>query len=368
MMHRARLANIPLVAVVGYTNVGKSMLVNRLTGAALASKDELFTSLSPFHRVAVLPSLGVKAMFMDTVGFISHLPHALFAAFKATLDEILSAQVRRSHECSPLRSRATQLVLHVRDIAHPEAEFQRGQVHKVLSDLKLSEALMKSHVEVWNKIDLVDHDQVHALMERAIDSDAARDDAAAAPRGGGAPRNKRTYTGKNGASNGGAPVAFAPPSAIVPISALQGAGLPHLVRAIEERVADAAGVEGFDLEISPMDVQQVQYLYSTGAVVQRSEAKAEAKEEGDASAKGKAKGKAKRKAKRNEAEAGEGAAAAAAAVGDVIKMRVTFTAHSLRDFKAKFTPLAMRKVPRSRLIRTHVAPPAAVLHAPDEKV
>ena len=88
VLHRISKENIPLIAVVGYTNVGKSMLVNRLTGASLDSKNELFTSLSPYHRVAMLPSLGVKAMFMDSIGFISNLPHQLFAAFKATLDEI----------------------------------------------------------------------------------------------------------------------------------------------------------------------------------------------------------------------------------------------------------------------------------------
>ena len=116
-LHRAgrKRVPIPVVAIVGYTNAGKSTLFNRLTGAAVSAKDQVFQTLDPTMRELKLPS-GRRAILSDTVGFISDLPTPLVAAFRATLEEVVEAD----------------LVLHVRDISHPETEAQRRDVEAVL--------------------------------------------------------------------------------------------------------------------------------------------------------------------------------------------------------------------------------------------
>lgn len=140
-LHRAgrRRVPYPVVAIVGYTNAGKSTLFNRLTGAAVLAKDQVFATLDPTMREVRLAS-GRRIILSDTVGFISDLPTMLVAAFRATLEEVIEAD----------------LILHVRDIAHPETDAQARDVESVLAELGIDLAPADSHIlEVWNKIDLL---------------------------------------------------------------------------------------------------------------------------------------------------------------------------------------------------------------------
>ena len=129
----------PVVALVGYTNAGKSTLFNKLTNADVLAKDLLFATLDPTMRTIVLPT-GKKVILSDTVGFISDLPTTLIAAFRATLEEVLAADV----------------ILHVRDISHDEADAQNADVNSVLAELGLDEQRRAQVVEVWNKSDRLD--------------------------------------------------------------------------------------------------------------------------------------------------------------------------------------------------------------------
>jgi GTPase len=128
----------PIVALVGYTNAGKSTLFNRLTRAAVLSADMLFATLDPTLRAVVLPR-GNRIILSDTVGFISDLPTTLVAAFRATLEEVIEAD----------------LILHVRDVSHGDTEAQSHDVGEVLRDLGIEPADPRI-IEVWNKIDRVD--------------------------------------------------------------------------------------------------------------------------------------------------------------------------------------------------------------------
>ncbi|MGR3499845.1 MAG: GTPase HflX [Limimaricola soesokkakensis] len=149
-LHRASRAKVPfpIVALVGYTNAGKSTLFNRLTGAEVMAKDMLFATLDPTMRRVVLPT-GDEVILSDTVGFISDLPTELVAAFRATLEEVLDAD----------------LVLHVRDIGHAQTVEQAREVESILSSLGLPEDTPK--IEVWNKIDTLAPDAHEAALERA---------------------------------------------------------------------------------------------------------------------------------------------------------------------------------------------------------
>jgi len=142
-LHRAsrRKVPFPVVALVGYTNAGKSTLFNRLTGAEVGAEDMLFATLDPTMRGMELPS-GVKVILSDTVGFISDLPTHLVAAFRATLEEVQEAEI----------------VVHVRDISHPDTEAQREDVEGVLRDLGLEDAVEAGLIEVLNKVDRLDAD------------------------------------------------------------------------------------------------------------------------------------------------------------------------------------------------------------------
>jgi GTP-binding protein HflX len=137
-LHRAARAKVPypVVALVGYTNAGKSTLFNRLTGAEVMAKDMLFATLDPTMRAVKLPD-GTEVILSDTVGFISDLPTTLVAAFRATLEEVLDAD----------------LICHVRDISHPQSAEQAEDVRQILEDLGVSETVPQ--IEVWNKIDLL---------------------------------------------------------------------------------------------------------------------------------------------------------------------------------------------------------------------
>ena len=213
-LHRAGRQRVPyrVVALVGYTNAGKSTLFNRLTRADVQAADMLFATLDPTLRAIQLPH-GGKAMLSDTVGFISNLPTQLVAAFRATLEEVLEAD----------------LILHVRDISHEDAEAQERDVDQVLRQLGIDPAAGDRILEVWNKIDRF------APEER----DKLRNIAARRP--------------------------MERPCLLV--SAETGEGVEELLRAIEERLAKARTT--LDLSIDAADGAGISWLHRNAEVLNK---------------------------------------------------------------------------------------------------
>jgi len=156
-LHRDRRqrAPWPVIALVGYTNAGKSTLFNHLTGEGVFAENLLFATLDPTMRDIRLPGFD-KVILSDTVGFVSDLPTELIAAFRATLEEVRSAD----------------LLVHVRDMSHPDREAQREDVDDVLSSLGLGEEGSPPRLEAWNKVDLLSDEE----RERLLGEAARRDD------------------------------------------------------------------------------------------------------------------------------------------------------------------------------------------------
>jgi GTP-binding protein HflX len=154
-LHRSRRqrAPWPVIALVGYTNAGKSTLFNRLTNAEVLAEDLLFATLDPTMREIDLPGFD-KAILSDTVGFISELPTQLVAAFRATLEEVVSAD----------------LIVHVRDISHPDSDAQRDDVEQVLSEIGVhtgAEGGGAARIEAWNKIDALEGEAAQKVRAEA---------------------------------------------------------------------------------------------------------------------------------------------------------------------------------------------------------
>ena len=156
-LHRAKRKKVPhpIVALVGYTNAGKSTLFNRLTGASVLAEDMLFATLDPTLRRMKLPH-GAMVILSDTVGFISNLPTHLVAAFRATLEEVVEAD----------------LILHVRDMSDPDRNSQAADVEAILKSLGVGEAEPKRMLEVWNKVDRLEPEAAEALKARAASAGA----------------------------------------------------------------------------------------------------------------------------------------------------------------------------------------------------
>jgi GTP-binding protein HflX len=211
-LHRAKRRKVPypIVAIVGYTNAGKSTLFNRLTGAEVMAADMLFATLDPTLRRLRLPH-GATVILSDTVGFISDLPTHLVAAFRATLEEVVEAD----------------LVLHLRDISDPDTAAQAADVERILADLGVDATDPVHVIEVWNKIDRLDGGRAELLKD-------------------------------------GVGVNRIPPLAI---SAVTGEGVPALLEHIETRIAGR--LERMEITLPPDKLGLTDFVYRRGTVLGR---------------------------------------------------------------------------------------------------
>ncbi len=216
-LHRRARKKVPqpVVALVGYTNAGKSTLFNALTRAEVTAQDQLFATLDPTLRRVALPH-GGEAILSDTVGFVSDLPTHLVAAFRATLEEVVEADI----------------ILHVRDISHPDNAAQAHDVAETLALLDIDSRDSKRVIEVWNKIDRLDPEQHDRLLEQASKETPGR-------------------------------------VSVIAVSAVSGEGIDALVAAIDERLtADHISV---DLTLPVSEGAMLAWLYRHTEVVERVE-------------------------------------------------------------------------------------------------
>ena len=199
----------PIVALVGYTNAGKSTLFNQVTGAGVAAADQLFATLDPTMRNVTLPS-GRKIIISDTVGFVSSLPTSLIASFRATLEEVLEAD----------------LILHVRDVSHPDSGAQKSDVLDVLEELGVEQERLEKMVEVRNKIDLLKDDDI--AKEQVLSE-----------------RNENE----------------------IPLSAVSGEGCNELLTLIDQRLNANRSI--VDISLAFSDGEAMAWLYDRGEVLER---------------------------------------------------------------------------------------------------
>ncbi|HTH97587.1 MAG TPA: GTPase HflX [Stellaceae bacterium] len=220
-LHRRARKRVPypVVALVGYTNAGKSTLFNRLTRSAILAKDMLFATLDPTMRTMKLSS-GRPVILSDTVGFISELPTHLVAAFRATLEEVAEADI----------------ILHVRDIAHPDSAAQKADVEAVLTELGLGDRVEAGLIEVFNKIDLLGPEDLADLRRRWLNMN-------------------------NGGGNGGAD------HESVALSAVTGEGCDALLELLDRHLRVHMQPVPFDVSLS--DGAGIAWLYAHGEVIER---------------------------------------------------------------------------------------------------
>ncbi|MDT3378929.1 GTPase HflX [Labrys neptuniae] len=243
-LHRIsrRKVPYPIVALVGYTNAGKSTLFNRLTRAEVLAEDMLFATLDPTLRALKLPH-GTKAILSDTVGFISELPTMLVAAFRATLEEVLEADV----------------ILHVRDISHGDTEAQAGDVRSILHSLGIEEGTRQTVIEVWNKVDLLEEPGREALLTASRREGGNRPVVVSAVTGEGLPALLDRVE---------AVVAAGRLTLAIDIPPADGAGLAwlHANTDVLARETDEDGVTHVSVRVAPERADQVRRRFGIGAV------------------------------------------------------------------------------------------------------